>query len=636
MKRFRIFAAAVAALALAVGFSVPYGRAQAEYDMPYYIVVDISSQIVTVYDAGTNDIARQMLCSTGKKDYTPTGTFVLPKNSQRYDRQPWYYIAMFRRYVRYATRIKGQFLFHSIPYTRKSLQSIDAQAASELGTPASHGCIRLRWQDAEFIAENCLPGTVVKIIKSGNRDDGLRELLYQRSFDAGEGLSYESFLGISTQEGALGRFSEGQEVLNLQYRLRDLGLYGGELSGTYDSTTVNAVRTAQYLLGEDMSGIATQEFQQTLFGPDAPTAMNVRLSEGMSGPAVRRLQDNLAALRLYTDEPDNVYDAAVVEAVRQFQRAYGYEQDGVAAPKIQKAVAHEAARIAAAFGDEGYACRWVDEPLTLVRVNVKAGIKLRQAASQESKPLRRLSMGKAVMVLEKGGDWSRVRSGDDVGYVKNSLVEFSERQVSMLEYTSDASGLVCTIGSSADDYRAGAKLPCEVFDESLAASEESLDLDSLASYVTVRTGEDGALLNLRASPSADGDVLDTVPDGTSLRVQRRYADWTQVSYQGQAGYLMNRYLRFWTGPKDALDIVQDDEDAPTTGFAVVQSAAGGPAAVYSEDSDDAAVLGHLRDGARLEVLESADGWCRIRYEGHEGYMIAEDLQLEDAGDASSD
>jgi len=99
---------------------------------------------------------------------------------------------------------------------------------------------------------------------------------------------------------------------------------------------------------------------------------------------------------------------------------------------------------------------------------------------------------------------------------------------------------------------------------------------------------------------------------------------------------MNRYLRFWTGPKDALDIAQDDEDAPTTGFAVVQSAAGGPAAVYSEDSDDAAVLGHLRDGARLEVLESADGWCRIRYEGHEGYMIAEDLQLEDAGDASLD
>ena len=43
--------------------------------------------------------------------------------------------------------------------------------------------------------------------------------------------------------------------------------------------------------------------------------------------------------------------------------------------------------------------------------------------------------------------------------------------------------------------------------------------------------------------------------------------------------------------------------------------------------DGATVLGYLPDGTRLEVLAAADGWCWIRYEGREGYMIGEDLEL---------
>ena len=627
MKPLRIFAAALALMLLLSG---PLGAARAAYDMPYYIVVDISNQVVTVYDAATDGIVRQMLCSTGKNDYTPTGNFILPKKGQRYDRQPWYYIAMFRRYVKYATRIRGEILFHSLPYTRKSLQSIDAQAASELGQPTSHGCIRLRWQDAQFIAENCLPGTAVKITKSGNRDDGLRELLFQQSFDASDGLDYDSFLGISQEEGALGRFSEGSEVLNLQYRLRDLGLYDGELSGVYDSATVNAVRAAQYRMGVDVSGAASPEFQEAIYAPDAPTAMDVTLSEGMSGPAVRVLQDNLAALRLYGDEPDSVYDLAVVEAVRRFQRAYGYDADGVAAPKVQKAAAYEAERLLEVFGDGDYACEEAGEALTVARVAARAGVKLRQSASQESRAVKSLSQGQGLIVLEKGSGWSRVRSGGDEGYVKNSLVEFGRREIASLKYTSETDDLVYAVGGAAADYAAGARLPCEVFDEYLAANDQGVDLESLVSYVTVDTGGAGAALNLRASPQDDGEVLAAVPDGERLRVQRRASEWTQVSYQGQAGWLLNRYLSFWTGPRDALDEGLDvgEGEAALPRYAVVRSAAGDRAAVYEADADDARILGHLPDGVRLEVLDAADGWCRIRYEGHEGYMIGEDLEPE--------
>ncbi len=629
MKPRRILAIALAALLLfAAGLPGYCTAAPESYRMPYYIVVDLSSQVVTVYDAATGDIVRQMLCSTGSKDYTPTGNFILPENSQKDERQPWYYIQMFKRYVRYATRIQGMILFHSLPYYRKSLQSVDTQAASELGMPTSHGCIRLRWQDAEFIAKKCLPGTAVKIMQSGTRDDGLRELLRQQSYDIDDGLSYDSFLGITDQEGALGRSAEGPAVRDLQYRLRDLGLYDGKQSGVYDSATVNAVRAAQYLMGGDVSGIATPDFQQAIYGADAPTAMEVRLREGMSGPAVRVLQDNLTALKLYTDAPDSVYDAAVVQAVKSFQRAYCYDEDGVAAPQVQKAIAYEAQRVAETFGEAGYECEWADEPLELARAAAKSGVKVRQSASQDSRQIARLSEGKSVIVVEKGGEWSRVRSGGSEGYVKNSLVEFYERNISLLKYTG-AGGLVYAVGNGADDYRAGAKLPSEVFADYLASNDQRVDVGSLVGYATVDTGDATLSLNLRQSPDADSAILATVEDGTKLRVQRRYTEWTQVTFQGQSGYLMNRYLSFWTGPKDALDAELDgDEEAPEVRAAVVKSAAGGKAQVYEEDYDEARVIGRLPDGASLEVLEFADGWCRIRYEGHEGYMIAEDLRLE--------
>ena len=612
--------------------------ARAEYDMPYTIQVDISSQIVTIYVGDTDQIARQMLCSTGLNDWTPTGDFILPETRGGTDRQPWYQIG--NLWVKYATRLWGKVLFHSIPYSKKSMQAIDTHCLKRFGYPASHGCIRLRWQDAQFIAENCLPGTMVHVIKSGNRNESLRELLFQETYDAGKGFSYESFLGISTEPGALGRSSAGREVLDLQYRLRDLGIYDGELSGKYDSRTINAVRVAQYLMGDELNGIATVDFQEKIYDADAPTAMNVELSEGMSGPAVRKLQENLQALRLYDDAVDSSYDVGVVEAVKAFQSAYGYEANGVASAEVQKAINYEADQVRDTFGEGDYTCETASEPLNLAAVTVDAGAALRSKPSQESHKIKSLRHGSVAIVLEQGDSWSKVRSGSDTGYVKNSLVHFFSQDLTFLRYTSAADERVYTVGSTASDYYAGANLPCEVFAEYLAANDQNLDISSLVNYVTVDTKGEAESLNLRAAPSTDGEVLATVADGTSLKVERQFTEWTEVNADGQKGYLMNSYLNFWTGPDDALEAGEDDVplDASMVAYAVVESVVETGAGVYNDDSDEAELLGHLPDGAQVEVVDLSNGWCLIRYMGHEGYMSVEDLQLvlKDAPQADAD
>lgn len=66
----------------------------AEAAPKYYIEVDITNQIVTVYQNGnrTNSgIVRQMICSTGASGTpTPTGTYTLPKTSRSSERTLWY------------------------------------------------------------------------------------------------------------------------------------------------------------------------------------------------------------------------------------------------------------------------------------------------------------------------------------------------------------------------------------------------------------------------------------------------------------------------------------------------------------------------------------------------------------------
>ena len=51
---------------------------------------------------------------------------------------------------------------------------------------------------------------------------------------------------------------------------------------------------------------------------------------------------------------------------------------------------------------------------------------------------------------------------------------------------------------------------------------------------------------------------------------------------------------------------------------------------YEDDLAGTKVLGHLADGTTVEVLETVNGWCHIRYMGHEGYMVGEDLAFDDS------
>lgn len=128
---------------------------------PHLIEVSIADQEVYVYALnadGEYELDRTFICSTGVLDSTPRGIF-MDTLRVRY----WHYFVNFDHWAQYTYQITGPIMFHSILYLEQDEETLCYDTLEALGTPASHGCVRLRPEDAGWIFENCAHGTIVKI-----------------------------------------------------------------------------------------------------------------------------------------------------------------------------------------------------------------------------------------------------------------------------------------------------------------------------------------------------------------------------------------------------------------------------------------------------------------------------------------
>ena len=134
-----------------------------EYVFPYKIWVDISDQRVYVAKWTGKDyskLVQKFKCSTGKVGTpTPLGHY---QADGKANGKEWYYMQDSNVYVKWATRIVGGVMFHSVIYS-SSKKGPTRSSVHALGHRASHGCIRLTVKSAKWIFDNCPAGTTVII-----------------------------------------------------------------------------------------------------------------------------------------------------------------------------------------------------------------------------------------------------------------------------------------------------------------------------------------------------------------------------------------------------------------------------------------------------------------------------------------
>ena len=124
---------------------------------------------------------------------------------------------------------------------------------------------------------------------------------------------------------------KGDQVLQLQTRLKDLLYYNGPLSGEFGQLTRNAVQRVQTAYGLEVTGIADEETQIIIYGE-----CYRELKYEMSGRDVETLQQALAAYGYYSDRVSGNYLKNTRSAVRSFQQDNGLEATGIADVRTQE------------------------------------------------------------------------------------------------------------------------------------------------------------------------------------------------------------------------------------------------------------------------------------------------------------
>ena len=120
----------------------------------YLLVTDIANRLTYVFKKVDNkwEELYKWPCTVGKPSTpTITGTFFIA------GRKPGFGTDKYS--VKYATRIRGPYYYHSILYNPEGTKVINGT----LGEALSHGCIRLATKNAQWIYDNIPDGTTVFI-----------------------------------------------------------------------------------------------------------------------------------------------------------------------------------------------------------------------------------------------------------------------------------------------------------------------------------------------------------------------------------------------------------------------------------------------------------------------------------------
>ncbi|MBQ8556124.1 MAG: peptidoglycan-binding protein [Clostridia bacterium] len=165
--------------------------------------------------------------------------------------------------------------------------------------------------------------------------------------DDDEDSSSGSSSSSGSTDGTLRPGDTGDEVKEMQYRLRELGYYSGSRDGVYGSGTRKAVLAFQANNGLTQDSIAGSKTLKLLYSSDAKKAgsssssgsssgssssgdTSTTLKPGDSGAAVRKMQERLKELGYYSNTIDGEFGYGTRQALISFQKLNGLTQDGIA------------------------------------------------------------------------------------------------------------------------------------------------------------------------------------------------------------------------------------------------------------------------------------------------------------------
>ena len=153
--------------------------------------------------------------------------------------------------------------------------------------------------------------------------------------------------------------------------------------------------------------------------------------------------------------------------------------------------------------------------------------------------------------------------------------------------------------------------------------------------IVYKSRRDTAQLNARYQPGGryyNGDMLDYYHVGVVTGINP--LEITHCTQSGTVdGITYDGSIRAWSQFGDLLKVEYDsageEPQQPPAAYdlAVVYSEDGNPVKMRQTPSTRLDYIAKVPPGAQVEVLESADGWSTIRWNGQRGYMMNQFLRV---------
>ena len=157
----------------------------------------------------------------------------------------------------------------------------------------------------------------------------------------GQSIGYDDYI----QSQCAQRGESGINVKLIQDRLRELGYFYGDATGTFGDNTEQAVKRFQSENAIYESGIVDVKTYATLFSEEAVGAPNDgSIYAGSQGDAVYSLQQRLLELGFFDITPNGVYARATETAVMLFCAANGFEISPDASAEVVYAIGADDAK----------------------------------------------------------------------------------------------------------------------------------------------------------------------------------------------------------------------------------------------------------------------------------------------------
>ncbi|WP_290060640.1 N-acetylmuramoyl-L-alanine amidase [Paraclostridium bifermentans] len=138
---------------------------------------------------------------------------------------------------------------------------------------------------------------------------------------------------------------------------------------------------------------------------------------------------------------------------------------------------------------------------------------------------------------------------------------------------------------------------------------------------TTKTGVVTATsLNVRSGYGTSYGVIGSISNGAKVEIVESKDGWHKIKYNGGYGYVSGDYIKVdesTTPPTNPGETVKNTGVVTATSLNVRS----GYGASYSK-------IGTLSNGAKVEIVESKDGWHKIKYNGGYGYVSGDYIKVD--------